>query len=82
MRTKRDGTRFFMDESIQRQAEIVREKGKHISPTPRQMLLTHAQQFLGHLDWFAPRCKADEVLPVVTVRAALKLLIEFLERNQ
>lgn len=54
----------------------------HNPATPRQMLLMHTKQYLGYLDWFAAPGGIAEALPVVTVRAALRLLIEFLERNK
>lgn len=81
MRVTKAGERYFADESLQRQTEIVRKKGKHIPPTPHQMLLTHMRQALGHLDWFAPRCKVDEAVAVVAARTELRLLIQFLETN-
>lgn len=82
MRVKKNGERYFMDLSTQEQAVIVAAEGKHPEPTPRQMLLDHMNQALGYLEWFVPRCKMAEALPVVTARAALRNLIEYLERNK
>ena len=82
MRIKANGERWFMDESIQRQAEIVARKGKHPPPTVRGSWLSLARQQLADLDYFAARCKASEALPVVTARAALRNLVEYLERNK
>lgn len=82
MRRKRDGTRYFMDLSAQEQAEVVAQEGKYQPPTPREAWLNLIYQALGDVDYFAPKLKVNEALPVVTARAALRLLIEFLERNK
>lgn len=81
MRIKRNGERYIQDLSIQAQSARA-AKLAIPSPTPHQMLLTHMQQALGYLDWFAPRCGAGDAMPVANVRVELKLLIEFLERNR
>lgn len=81
MRIKRDGQRYLQDESIQRQSEIAAEAGL-VAPTPRQSWLSLTRIYLDDLDLFASKCRAAETIPVVTVRAALKLLVEFLERNK
>jgi hypothetical protein len=80
MRITKAGKRYFMDESIQRQAEIAQAAGKP-QPTVRDAWLSLTRQDLTDLDYFATRCN-DEALPVVTARAAIRLLIEYLERNR
>lgn len=81
MRRKKDGSRWFMDLSLQEQAAIAQAAGVP-SPSSRDLLHTHMIQALAHVDRFAPRMKANEALPVVTARAALRNLIEYLERNK
>ena len=81
MRIKRNGQRYFMDESIQRQAEIAAKAGL-VAPTMRQSWLSLTRIYLDDLDLFAAKCGAAEALQVVTARAALKLLVEYLERNR
>lgn len=74
MRIKQNGERYLQDLNAQ--------DFPHNPATPRVMLLTHMRQALGYLDWFAAPGGIAEALPVVTVRAALRLLIEYLERNK
>ena len=81
MRIKRDGQRYFMDESIQRQAEIA-EKAGLVAPTLRQAWLSLSRIYLDDLDLFASKCGAAEAIPVVTARVSLRLLVEYLERNK
>lgn len=81
MRRKKNGERWFMDESFQRQAEIAQAAGTP-QVTDRDLLRIHMQQALGYVEWFAPTLKIDDALPVVTAKVALRLLIEFLERNK
>ena len=82
MRITKAGKRYFMDESIQRQTEIVAQEGKHIPSTPRDARLSLTRVYLGDLDYLSQRCRDNEALPVTTARAALRLLIEFLEKNK
>lgn len=82
MRRKKNGERWFMDLSAQEQAEVVKAKGKHIPPTQREAWLSLTRVYLSDVDLFALRCRADDAIPVVTARAALRLLIEYLERNK
>lgn len=68
-----------------------KDSGKHphvknaqdfpFTPDPHGAWLSIIRQALTDNDYFAARCR-DEALPVVTARAALKLLVEYLERNK
>lgn len=82
MRIKKNGERYFMDESIQRQAEIAREKGNCLLPTPPAMLLTHMQQALDQIDRYAPQWEHGDGYEVRLARLALLDLIRFLEGNR
>lgn len=82
VRIKKNGQRWFMDESIQRQTQIARAKGIP-APTPRQLLHAHMVQALGHVEWFAPHLPhGDSSIEIAAARQALLELIVFLEQNQ
>lgn len=82
MRRKKNGERWFMDLSAQEQIAIVEEQGKYPAPTFQDAWLSLTRQFLGDNDYMATRCGVSDALPVVTARAALRNLIEYLERNK
>lgn len=72
MRIRKDGQRYLQDRNAQDFTFTPRD--------PVEAIKTEADHFLSHLDRYAPQCHANEAIPVVTVRAALRLLIDFLER--
>lgn len=74
MRIRKDGQRFLQDRNAQSFPFTPRD--------PVEAIKTETDHYLDQLARYAPQCKAAEALPVVTVRAALKLLIEYLERNK
>lgn len=71
MRVRKDGQRFLQDRNAQ---------SFPFQRDPHGAWLSMIRQALTDNDYFATRCR-DEALPVVTARAALRLLIEYLERT-
>jgi hypothetical protein len=82
MRRKKNGEQWFMDLSAQEQAAIVAAAGKHPALTTHDALLSLACVFLGDVELLAPQCKCADALEIVTARAALRNLVEYLERNK
>jgi hypothetical protein len=81
MRVKQNGERWFMDLSAQEQTQVLAAKGK-LPPTPRQAWLSLTRRYLGDVDLFARQSGVGDAVPVTTVRAALRLLIEYLEKTR
>lgn len=74
MRRNKDGT--IHAHSKNAQDFVVQTAGAQDA----RLNLTRA--YLGDLNYLSQRCRDNEALPVVTARAALKLLVEYLERNR
>lgn len=72
MRIRKDGQRFVQDRNAQ---------DFPFQPGAVGVWLSLARVFLGDVELMAKRCGHGEALEVVTVRAALRNLIDFLEKN-
>lgn len=73
MRIRRDGQRFLQDRNAQ---DFLFQRDPHGA------WLSMTRQALADNEYFVNECHADDVIPVTTARAALRLLIEFLERSK
>lgn len=74
MRITKAGKRYVQD--LNAQDFLVQTVGQ------REAWLSLTRQYLGDVELMAARCGVADQMPVTTIKAALKLLIEYLERNR